>query len=204
MTLSASGVFAFARKPRGKREREMALLVKAIQHGILTDYASGGMRPSLKDRLQPSGLAVYGLSPRSTKYRIRQIKTLGVIRPYFSPRRMNFARLALATTKGNAQQMIRATEALTRFKPHMADIIHKPGIGFNVRHMGGRNVRSSITYPVARKLNSDRNKKYRKELTNLTLGGGRDRRALLRELSNRTRDLMPRFYAKNQRVRLVS
>lgn len=205
MTLSASGIFAFARKPRGQRERDMADMVKQIQYSILSNYASGHMTPSLKDRLLPSGFAVYGLSDRSARYRQRQLRALGVLRPYYSPRRLNFTRLALAATKGNTLAIIKAANQLASFKPHMADLIHKPGIGFNVRQIGGRNVQSVLRYPGARILNKggSRNEAYRKELTNLNLGGGRDRKALLKELRNRTRESLPLLYARNQRNRVV-
>ncbi len=192
VTLSAKGVFAFARKPKNEREKIYMGMVKKAQHEILSEYASGRTwGAKLGDRLKPSAWAIYGLKPRSAGYQRQQIRALGVITPYASPRVMHLGELTRNIIEGRVQRVIRELKKLSDHNhPHMADILTKPTVGFTVKQFSVRtNVRSTLRLPGARILNRNpQNQVYSNQLLNLNLGGGRDRIALLRRLNQRLAD----------------
>ena len=62
-------------------------------------------------------------------------------------------------------------------KPHLRDLITRPGIGHRILVGGNTQAKITITYPAARPLNA--NPQYGEELRDLTLAGYRDWTAII-------------------------
>lgn len=208
--LTAKGVFAFAKRPKSTRDRQFISVVKHFQKEALSDYATGKMRPNLRGRGDASAFGIYGFKPRSNKYQKQQRRVLGVVRPYYSPRRANFAALATEVTRaasgrGNAIRLLRAVQGLyNNSRPHMIDLITRPIIGHTIHQTGRMNLRTSLRLPGARILNRGgaKNEVYKNQLLNLNMGGGRDKRAIIARFQNKVRDWMPLFFKSQVPARL--
>lgn len=188
---TTSGAFAFIQQPRKKRESALAGLWTVAITQALREYATGVLRPAnIKDRFKAGAGSVYNFQRRSPSYEMRQRKINGGVTPYFSPRRsLSIQALATATAKfaagqGSAQSVIAAYRQTTKqFKavgPRARDLVTRAG-GHAIRTRPGRRVRTVISYPGMRILNraGPKSKVYRDQFRDLTLGGGRDARAIL-------------------------
>lgn len=187
---SAKGFPAFiANTGRTQRERAVSAAWSDGLKRSLTNYATGRASVSVKDRFKPSAFAVYGLKSRQGRYQERQRKLNGYVSPYRSPRRKaSFDKLAMAVldvARGqvNGNALAAALKSATSNKPHMADLVTRPG-GYRISSTaGGRKIRTKIAWPGARVLNRLGNTGivYRKQFPDLRLGGNRDANAILRE-----------------------
>ncbi len=189
----ASGIFAWL-KQRGqsKIESDVGTITRGAQQQALREWVTRRTSPSLSDRFKPSAFGIYGFTPRSDKYQRRQIKVLGKPTPYLSPRRRNYGSLAKAVSnpKASAMSILRAAQQIAKSSVHMRDLVRIPGGGYSIQPGGGgaRAVTTVLKMPGARILNKggSRNEPYRKQLLDLTLGGGRDANWIV----HRTNDLI--------------
>ncbi len=180
--ITARGVFALARLSKGEREQQLGRVVAECLGRAIYDWATGALKAKLGDRVGPNAFALYGFAHRSQKYRQRQRDVLGRERAYFSPRTRNFGKLAVALTKRNPQALIRAAQDLLQRQAHLAELVTKPGVGFMIKLAGSKaKPRVVVTLPGARGLNRGgaASKLYRTQLLDLSLGGGRDVKAIL-------------------------
>lgn len=202
---TVKGLFAAAQQPKQTVAEQVTSIVKGVQVSVLTDYALGKMTPSLRDRLKPSAFAIYKFTRRTKKYEKQQIRALGTIRPYYSPRKLNFLKVAKAITDRNMNPMklLRAVGSLNK-GPHMADLLKMPGVGFAVKSSGKRKVVTRLTLPGARILNKlgGRGKIYREELLDMSLGGARDFRAIKREIKERLEAIFWKSFTEHPRTKM--
>ena len=149
----------------------------------VSEYARGILRPAnILDRFGADGLVRYGLRTRSYGYRRRQERdpTLMRAQAFISPRSVNIGSLvnrlrSLAQAKDGSQALTRIAESLNAQnagRPHMRDLVTKPGIGHTIAVSGVSKLRIMMTWPAARPLNA--NPQYGEEFRDLTLAGGRD------------------------------
>lgn len=163
--------------------------VRAALRTALVKYATGRLRgASLRDRMIPGAFQRYHFSRRDARYERQQIRRLGQLIPYYSPRIIDMAGLTIALTKGNAQDLFRkVADMANRYKPHLRDLVRVPGTGFTVRESpnSSRTVSAFLALPGARVLNRNKNgvsgAAYREELLDFSLGGNRDAMALWAE-----------------------
>lgn len=184
VTIKSRGIFALAMQSRSQREQQLGRVVAECLGRAIYDWATGALKAAkLADRVGPNAFALYGFLHRSQKYRQRQRDVLGRERAYFSPRTRNFAKLAVALTKRNPQALIRAAQDLLQRQAHLAELVTKPGVGFQIKMAGSKaNPRVVVTLPGARSLNrgaSAASKTYRAQMLDLSMGGGRDVKAIL-------------------------
>lgn len=184
--IKVRGLFGYAKQTASKRRQGLAVIVKSAQVQAFTEYATGRLRPSLRDRLMPAAFGVYGFKKREAKYQRRQIKVLGTIRPYYSPRRPNLLKVTQAIVSGKALAIVRATQDVAVRQAHMADILRRPGSGYNVVSRGKTSVKTRLTLPGAKILNKlgSTGAIYRAQLLDLTLGGGRDAKAIMSRIDD--------------------
>jgi len=205
---TASGYIAHCLQPAARRDAAVANALGQIQADVLADYASGRLPASLPDRLKPSAFSVYGLTERSGKYAEQQRRVLGTEIPYRSPRGLNFGKLATAITQGNALAIVRALADVAGKQAHMGVLLPLPGVGWKITSgkAGGTVVRAVLVLPGARILNRSgpRAAIYRRELVDLTLGGGRDLRAIFAAYAQRADHALPRLFASARPVRLAA
>lgn len=175
MKMSFSGLFGRLRK--GDLANEVRTRTRSCLEDAVKDWVTGKQDPSLSSRVGPAALATYGFKRRSPAYVKQQIRTLGREQPYASPRWTNYGRLADALLKGDPRAILRATQWLVRnSRTPMRKLITRPG-GYAISVKGGNTLKVKITLPGARILNrgGSRNEVYRKQLLDMSLGGGRDR-----------------------------
>ena len=166
----ATGVFAL------KRGEASDLVVRAaslVLQAALMEWASGRgrVRSRLSDRFGSAAFATHGFTQRNDGYRRQQRKTMGQPRPYFSPRRASYAKLATALAKSNAMAALRALQVMSR-TAHTLALVQRPG-GYLISATDGkRATRVKITFPGARVLNKlgARGEVYRREFRDLSRG----------------------------------
>jgi hypothetical protein len=157
MTVGLGGICKLAVQPN--RDQVFTDLAGAALVQAASEYASGQMRPSVKDRFKPGAFSSHGFLPRDPSYAKRQVKVLGAATPYVSPRRADLARVAVRLAKVAQGPNTAATVAVLRelakaMAPRMRDLVTLPGIGHRVTRSGGRGrVSVRITWPGARALN---------------------------------------------------
>jgi hypothetical protein len=141
----------------------------------LEEYVTGRGHPALIDRFQASAFARYGFAGRTPKYQKAQMKWLGAVLPYVSPRRGSYGAVATALLKGN---LSKAMHAFNRSQggPRMRDLVRQPGIGYRITASGKRLLVLRLRLPGARALNQlgGRGEVYRQQFVDLSRGGGRD------------------------------
>ncbi len=179
-----------AKRKEPQRNQEILAAAQTSNEVALTRYAAGQTNPNLQSRMRPDGFELYGLAERSFTYRRRQMKVLGVLTPYFSPRRVDFLSLARAVSNGKinhrkVQKIIDAVRKMVDGKPHMRELLKIPGLGFVIKSSkAARAVKTSLTLPGARILNRGRDPEksaiYRAQLVDLQRGAGRDIREINR------------------------
>lgn len=177
---TAKGVFSL--KP-GQADAVLIQASTTVLNSAMYEWATGvgPVATHLKDRMAPTAFTVYGFTKRSAKYQTKQMKAHGIIRPYFSPRRIDISALLVGTLKGNLQMVLSQAQRMSK-APHMANLITKPGIGFTLTTKArARLVTVKITYPGARALNAGgaKNAIYRTELADWSKGGSRDAKAVI-------------------------
>lgn len=197
LTMKFNGLFGRLKKGDAAtlvRQNSQKCLTQAV-----TEYVTGTQDPSLSSRMKPSAMLVYGFKRRSAEYVKQQIRDGGGIRPYSSPRRTNYARLAGVLLKGDkasAMELLRATQALARaYRTPMRKLVTRPG-GFRVSVAGSGNVmRCKLTLPGAAILNRGgaKNAIYRQQLLDLSLGAGRDRAFIFARVNQLMQDNTYRF-----------
>ncbi len=156
-TLTAKGVFELA--ARGDRDRLVADAARDAWVQTLREYVTGTMPAlggaNILDRFKPSAFTRFGFSARSEGYQRRQLRILGEIRPFYSPRALNWLKVAQALTKPSASSIQSALRSMSRqMKPHMRDTITIPGVGHSITTSGAKKVRITLRYPAARPLNA--------------------------------------------------
>ncbi len=184
-----------AKRTEPQRNQEILATAQHANEVTLTRYAAGQTNPNLQSRMRPDGFELYGLAERSFTYRRRQLKVLGVLTPYYSPRRVDFLSLARVIANGKVnhkkvEKILKAVRKMVENKPHMRELLKIPGFGFVVKSsMASRQVKTSLALPGARILNRGRDAEksaiYRAQLSDLQRGGGRD----IKEI-NRVRNAM--------------
>lgn len=177
--MKVNGLFARLKKGDAGdivRNNARGCLKQAVE-----EYVTGTQTPSLSKRMVPGAIMAYGFKRRSPEYVKQQIRDGGGERPYASPRKTNYARLALIISQPHRfspQQLLKATEALARaYRTPMRRLVTRSG-GYNIQVAGAARVlRIKLTLPGARILNrgGSRNEAYRNQLLDLSLGAGRDR-----------------------------
>lgn len=177
-------------------------LVRAALGQAASEYCRGMLSPSILDRFGTRGPSRYPLRHRSASYVRRQSRDLTLRGPatFVSPRNLPAARIAsalqgLASAKGGAATLLAASRALasTASKPHLRDLITRPGVGHRILHGGsGARAKITITYPAARALNA--NPVYADELRDLSLANYRDWLAI----TNRARQIFAGLVAQIQ------
>lgn len=170
------------RQPKGLR-----VIVKGCLFQAMSEYASGKLAAaSILDRFGRGGLARYGGRHRSAGYVTRQTRDLNLRGPaaFVSPRNVPAAKIAnalraVASAKGAPGILLAASRALTANpnRPHLRDLITRPGVGHHIIAAGNATVRVTMTFPAARALNA--NPQYADELRDLSKAGYRDWRAIL-------------------------
>jgi hypothetical protein len=155
--VALGGVCRLAMQPN--RDQIVTDLAGAALVQAAAEYASGRMRPSVRDRFKPGAFSSHGFLPRDPSYVKRQIKALGAATPYVSPRRVDLSRVALRLAKVAQGPNTAATVAVLRelakaLAPRMRDLVVMPGIGHRITRVGGaRRVAVRIAWPGARVLN---------------------------------------------------
>ncbi|HYF24666.1 MAG TPA: hypothetical protein VD931_02905 [Baekduia sp.] len=175
---SASGYFQTALVPAARRDAMIASEIQGAQAQAVRSYLTGRMSPNIFDRLKPGAFFTYDFTPRSEAYRKRQRRILGEERPYHSPRRRNFAKLATAIGQRNPMAIIRALDEINGRQAHMSEILRRPGAYSLKPAKGARIAQTAWTLPGAKILNRVKDT-YRRQFTDLSRGGGRDARAIL-------------------------
>jgi hypothetical protein len=178
-------VFALALKPTGllrfavlpQRDQVLTDLAAATLTQALAEYASGRMpRANARMRFEASAFSRQGFLPRSNGYTRRQMRMLGRVLPYVSPRRANLAGVALSLAKAarspNAGAALGVIKAISKaMAPRMRDLVLRPGIGHRImRSAGRRRVLVSVSWPGARVLNRQGGthaETYRRQWANL-------------------------------------
>jgi hypothetical protein len=191
------------RQPAGLRP-----LVRAALGQAASEYCRGVLNPSILDRFGTKGPSRYPLRRRSVAYVRRQTRDLTLRGPasFVGPRNPPAARIAqamqgLASAKGGAATLLAASRLLasSATKPHLRDLITRPGIGHRIL-LGGSGARAkiTITYPAARALNA--NPAYADELRDLSLANYRDWLAI----TARARQIFAQLVAEIQSGKAVA
>lgn len=186
LTMKFGGLFGRVKRGEGRQLANEAGRAAVTQ--AMTEWVTRQGDPSLSARMRPSAFATYGMTKRSEAYTKDQIRANGVAQPYASPRRFNWARIALIIAQGdraNPVQLLRAMQALQRKNTTpMRKLVTRPG-GYRVRIAGGNIVRARVTLPGARALNKGgaKNALYRAELLDFSKGGGRDSQWIWRRVN---------------------
>ena len=176
MTTRGLRITQLMRQPRGLRGIARAALLRAVG-----EYCRGELPISILDRFGTSGLRTYGLRHRSAGYVRRQTRDLRLRGPaaFISPRDIPAAKIAqalqgLASAQPGAAQLLAAGRALTSSngRPHLRDLITRPGIGHRILVGGSAKAKVTVTFPAARALNA--NPVYGDELRDLSLANYRD------------------------------
>lgn len=155
-TLTAKGLFELA--IRADRDRLVAEAARDAWVQALHEYATGTMPgpagANILDRFKPSAFTRFGFTARSQGYQRRQMRILGELRPFYSPRTLNWLKVAQALTKPSAGGIQSALRSMARqSKPHMRDQITIPGVGHNIAVSGAKKIKIKLSYPAARQLN---------------------------------------------------
>jgi len=169
-TLKPKGVVELAQRP--DVDQVVADLAASCWVDTFVEYMTGTMPAgvSVRDRFEPSAFTTYNLQARNHWYQRLQMRRIGHLVPFFSPRAVNWARLATALTKPSAGNIQGALRDLARqTMPHMRDMISKPGIGWRIKVSGKRKVKVTLSYPGARILN--RKPEFAEEFRDLDRGG---------------------------------
>jgi hypothetical protein len=173
-----------------KAPKQIRPIARAALAQSLSEYARGeGRYASVTDRFGRSGGALYGFRMRSPGYVRRQTRDLRLRGPaaFVSPRNIPVRQLisavqGVASARGGAATMLASSRALSavaaQSRPHMRDLVTKPGIGHQIRSSGSTRINLTLTWPGARVLNT--HPVYADEFRDLTKGGNRDWRAILR------------------------
>jgi hypothetical protein len=207
---SATGLFAWLKKhPEIERTRALRLVIQECQAQTFDDYMRGKMFPNFQQRFLPSAFSIYGFTARTEKYQARQMKKLGAVMPYYSPRRTNYGRLALALTEKHlsVKKILRAIRQVTRSAVHMRDLLKLPVAGFNIGSLSSSHfVRTTLRLPGARVMNQGgaKTEVYREEILDLTKGGGRDQRAIVKALNARMSVTMKALFNSAPRTSFVT
>lgn len=156
-TLTAKGMFELA--IRADRDRVVAEAMRDAWVQTLREYATGTMpapaSANILDRFKPQAFTRFGFTERSAGYQRRQMRILGELRPFYSPRSLNWIKVAQAIAKPSATGIQSALRSMSRFsKPHLRDQISLPGIGHNITTSGTKRIRIQLTYRAARALNA--------------------------------------------------
>jgi hypothetical protein len=179
ISIRASGVFA------ARTAKAAPLINQASASSIrmaMHEWATGRGRTAteLGDRFTATAFSAYGFTRRTPKYRKAQRRAFGSERPYRSPRTVNISAALAAGLRGNGQALIAAAARIMRAE-HMERLVQRPG-GFLIKtRTGSRRASVAIRFPGARALNigGAKNAIYRKEFPDLSMGGGRDARAIM-------------------------
>lgn len=184
------------RAPLELRRAAVSSLHLAMSEYLTNRLPAGGVR-GIGQRFGALAFAIYGFQPRSSSYEAnqRQDPKLRGPQAYISPRHLSLKdRAALAKGAGSlagsvatgglsTAQMSQIAELLAKLarfsRPHMRELITKPGTGHRIDVNQGIS-RVSVQLPAAKILN--RTKKYHDygaEFRDLTRGGARDLRAIL-------------------------
>ncbi len=189
----------FGRMKRGDAANLVRSTARACLHQAVEEYVTGTQEPSLSKRMVPGAIMSYGFKRRDPEYVKQQKRDGGGERPYSSPRKTNYARLAMIISRPDRVsplQLLRATEALARaYRTPMKKLVTRPG-GYRILVAGAGNVlRIKLTLPGARILNrgGSRNEAYRNQLLDLSLGAGRDRAFIFARTHELMRDNTYRF-----------
>lgn len=157
-------------------DRRAPEIYRDLWIGALTqaaiEYCTGRLqRTSVKDRFGEAAFSTHRYAQRDGGYQDRQLKHIGRVVPFFSPRApMNFLKVAKALTEPSAGNTISALKDIERQnKPHLRDVITQPGIGWRVTVTGKNKPRLKIIWPAARILNT--RPKYAAEWRDLRRGG---------------------------------
>lgn len=179
VTWKAKGVFAVR---QGKAAPLLSQASSQSLQAAMVEWATGRGRTfaTLADRMKPTAFSVYGFARRTVKYRKKQQRVLGQVRPYYSPRGIDLSGLIIAAARGNGNALLAAAARIQRSE-HMANLVTRPG-GFTLQsRTSGRRATVSIRYPGAKALNigGAKSLKYRQEFTDWQMGGGRDANAVM-------------------------
>lgn len=183
LTLTTRGILALSQQ-RAQRDNAVETVVKAAQLTALREYAQGGLPGAgLADRFKPSAFGLYGFTPRSRAYQKAQVRATGTLTPYVSNRGKDYTKVAVNLLRGNVLGAIQALAAEHRANNmHLRDQVRIPGVGYTVKFLGKSNqvAKAVLRLPAARILNRGgaRTQRYRQQLLDLSLGGGRDARAI--------------------------
>jgi hypothetical protein len=206
IAISVRGMLAAAMKTTDDEiaSRAQSCLVDALREWV-TRRASPGMR----DRFGPGAYASRGFTHRNEHYERRQAKYLpGGIQPYAKPKKTNYLRLALAVSKVNPKRILRELQDLVESTP-MRQAVFVEGSGFNVASNAGSarsgNVNGKLTLPGANKMNRGGNKGaiFRRELLDLSLGGGVDRVWIMNRTEELFRERVMGFLTAFPRIKLA-
>ncbi len=177
LAMKFSGLYG--RVQRGESREIANAAGRAAVQQAMTEWVTRPGDPSLSSRMAPSAFAAYGMKKRSEAYTKDQRRANGVVQPYASPRRFNWARIAAIIAMGDKadpRQLLRAMQAIQRRNTTpMRKLVTRPG-GYRIAIVGGHTVRARLTLPGARVLNKGgaKNAVYRRELLDLSKGAGRD------------------------------
>lgn len=163
------GIFRWAAGTKGRDDLAGAATQAWVQ--ALSEFASGKLpAASPKQRFDPSAFGRFGYRSRTEGYQDRQLRAQGEIRPFYSPRRLNFAKVAEALLRPSSGSAVAALNDLARQStPRLADVITTPGIGWIVRASGKNRITVRLIHPAARVLN--RRPTYAREFADLKRGG---------------------------------
>jgi hypothetical protein len=171
ITWKGTGIFALK---RGQAPDLVMRAASLVLQAALMEWASGRgkVRSRLADRFGSGAFSKYGFTQRNRGYQNQQRKAMGQPRPYFSPRRANYAKLATGIAKGNAIAALRALQDMSR-NAHTATLVQRPGGYLISSSDGSRTTRVKITFPGARVLNKlgAKGEIYRQEFRDLNRGG---------------------------------
>jgi hypothetical protein len=189
------GIMAFAtRGGRSTRQKAINRYWSAAIREALSLYATGRLpKASILDRFKPGADGVYGFTDRTAEYDARKMRALGRDMPYYSPRGrkgslLQLANLAAGAANGKKISARALVSALQRGsssnngRPHMRDLVRIPGAGHVIQTRGTSKITTTIKWPGARILNrlADRAPQYRREFSDLRMGGGRDLVSILK------------------------
>jgi hypothetical protein len=184
ISVTGKGFFAWVKPDQGRKAvADLRWAIAEAHKTAYREYMTGRLTANFRERLEPSAFGVYGMTSRSAKYQKAQLKKLGSIYPYYSPRGMDFGAIAkaLANPTIDLKRIARAMVQSMSSGMHMRDLIRIQGSGWNVRFtVTSKYVRSVLRLPGARALNKggSKNAIYRQQLADLSMGGGRDKAAL--------------------------
>jgi hypothetical protein len=196
MTPRGLQISQLTRQPSRLRGLARAALLRAV-----SEYCRGELPISILDRFGRRAVAIYPLRHRSAGYVKRQTRDIRLRgpAPFVSPRDVPAAKIAqalqgLASAKPGAAQLLAAGRVLTSSssRPHLRDLITRPGTGHRILVSGGAKAKVTITYPAARALNA--NPQYGEELRDLSLANYRDWIAI----TNRARVIFGQLVAELQ------